>query len=132
MGQLFQGVTHMPELETSHIDSCTVHHLPGRDWYYLLGPMNSQARNLAFGVAEFPAGTLAAPHTHAEEEEIIYILSGSGAILSGPKEVRLEPGLAVYIPPGLVHQLRADPGEPLRLVTLFSPPVIPGAYAPAR
>lgn len=122
----------MPELEATHIDQCTVHHLPGRDWYYLLGPMNSQARSLAFGVAEFPAGTLAAVHTHAAEEEIIYILCGRGAILAGPKEVELEPGVAVYIPPGLAHQIRADAGEPLRLVTLFSPPVTPGVYDPAK
>jgi len=122
----------MPELEATHIDHCTVHHLPGRDWYYLLGPMNSRARNLAFGVAEFPAGTLAAVHTHTTEEEIIYILSGRGAILAGPKEVALKPGVAVYIPPGLAHQMRADAGEPLRLVTLFSPPVTPGVYDPAK
>ena len=43
----FTREDHMPELETAHIDNCTVYHLPGRDWYYLLGPQNSQARNLA-------------------------------------------------------------------------------------
>jgi len=46
----------MPELEAAHAKSCTVYRLPGRDWYYLLGPQNSQARNLAFGLAEFPGG----------------------------------------------------------------------------
>jgi mannose-6-phosphate isomerase-like protein (cupin superfamily) len=118
----------MPTFETTHVNDCTVYHLPGRDWYYLLGPANSQARHLAFGLAEFPAGTLAAPHTHITEEEIIYILSGRGAILSAEKEARLEPGAAVFIPPGLEHQIRADGEEPLKLVTPFSPPVTPGAY----
>jgi len=118
----------MPALETARLNDCPVYHLPGRDWYYLLGPANSHARNLAFGLAEFPAGTLAAPHTHTVEEEIIYILSGRGAILSAEKEVRLEPGVAVFIPPRLEHQIRADGEAPLRLVTLFSPPVTPGAY----
>lgn len=120
----------MAKLETAHVDHCTVYHLPGRDWYYLLGPQNSQAKNLVFGLAEFPAGTLAAAHTHAAEEEIIYILSGTGAIIAQGTETRLEPGVAVYIPPGLAHQIRADAGEPLKLVTLFSPPVTPGAYDP--
>jgi len=118
-------------LETAHINTCPVYHLPGRDWYYLLGPLNSSARNLLFGLAEFPGGTLAAAHTHQTEEEIIYILSGTGAIIAGNQEVRLEPGLAVYIPPGLAHQIRAD-SESLRLVSLFSPPVIPGAYDPHK
>jgi putative monooxygenase len=117
-------------LEQSSIETCAVHHLPGRDWYYLLGPVNSSARNLAFGVAEFPAGTQVAPHTHGREEEIIYILSGRGAIRAGEQEIALEPGIAVFIPPGEEHRISVEAEEPLRLVTLFSPPVIPGAYDP--
>jgi quercetin dioxygenase-like cupin family protein len=122
----------MAKLETAHINNCTVYHLPGRDWFYLLGPQNSQAKNLAFGLAEFPAGTLAVAHTHQAEEEIIYILSGEGAIISDGKETRLEPGLAVFIPPGLSHQIKVDGEAPLNLVTLFSPPVTPGAYDPDK
>jgi quercetin dioxygenase-like cupin family protein len=119
-------------LESARVESCTVYHLPGRDWYYLLGPVNSGAKNLAFGLAEFPGGTLAAPHVHAAEEEIIYILSGTGATLTADQEILLEAGVAVFIPPGLTHQIRSDGPEPLRLVTLFSPPVTPGVYDPPR
>jgi putative monooxygenase len=122
----------MPKLESATIDSCTVYHLPGRDWFYLLGPQNSSAKNLVFGLAEFPAGTLAAAHVHAAEEEVIYILAGRGAILAGEQEIDLAPGVAIYIPPGLTHQIRAGEPEPLKLVTLFSPPVVPGAYDPSR
>ncbi len=122
----------MSVLESASINTCTVHHLPGRDWYYLLGPVNSGARNLAFGVAEFPAGTVAAPHVHAREEEIIFILSGCGQIVAGEQAVRLEPGVAVFIPPATEHQIRVDADEQLRLVTLFSPPVVPGAYDPRQ
>ena len=120
------------KLETAHINSCKVYHLPGRDWFYLIGPQNSQAQNLVFGLAEFPGGTTAAPHTHEKEEEIIYILSGTGAIVSAEKEAPLGPGAAVFIPPGLEHKIRVDGDEPLKLVTLFSPPVVPGAYGAAR
>ena len=122
----------MAKLESANINNCTIYHLPGRDWFYLLGPQNTQAKNLAFGLAEFPAGTLAAAHTHPAEEEIIYILSGAGAILAGEQEIRLEPGVGVFIAPGMVHQIRVDAGESLRLVTLFSPPVVPGAYDPNK
>ena len=122
----------MSKLETAHIDTCTVYNLPGRDWFYLLGPQNSQAKNLVFGLAEFPGGTLAAAHVHQSEEEMIYILSGKGAIIAGTQETPLEPGVAVFIPPGLSHQVRADGDRPLKLVTLFSPPVTPGAYDPGQ
>jgi mannose-6-phosphate isomerase-like protein (cupin superfamily) len=122
----------MVEIQRAHIDDCTVYHLPGRDWFYLLGPQNSQAENLVFGLAEFPAGTLAAAHAHQTQEEILYTLSGKGAIITGEKETRLEPGIAVFIPPGLLHQIRVDGGEPLKVVTVFSPPVTPGAYDPGK
>jgi quercetin dioxygenase-like cupin family protein len=120
------------KLESARAETCTVYHLPGRDWYYLLGPLNSGTKNLTFGLAEFPGGTLAAPHVHTAEEEIIYILSSAGAIITEDQEIRLEPGVAVFIPPGLTHQIRVDGAEPLRLVTLFSPPVTPGAYDPKK
>ncbi|MGE5603724.1 MAG: cupin domain-containing protein [Nitrososphaerales archaeon] len=122
----------MSNLQSTSISTCTVHHLPGRDWYYLLGPQNSTARNLAFGVAEFPAGTVAAAHMHEHEEEIIFILSGTGAILAAQQQIALEPGIAVFIPPATEHQIRVEEGEALRLVTLFSPPVVPGAYDPRK
>lgn len=120
----------MAKIEIAHVDDCTVYHLPGRDWFYLLGPQNSQARNLVYGLAEFPAGTLAAAHTHEGEEEIIHILAGGGAIITDELEAELKPGAAVFIPPGVSHRIRSDGPEPLRLVTVFSPPVTPGAYDP--
>jgi mannose-6-phosphate isomerase-like protein (cupin superfamily) len=122
----------MAKLEMAHANNCTVYHLPGRDWFYLLGPQNSQTKNLAFGLAEFPGGTLAGVHTHQTEEEILYILSGEGVIITDGKETRLEPGAAVFIPPGLPHQIRVDGEEPLKLVTVFSPPVTPGAFDPDK
>lgn len=120
----------MPKLESAHIDNCTIYNLPGRDWYYLLGPQNSGSQNLTFGLADFPGGTLASPHTHDIQEEILYALSGHGAILCEGQEIRFEPGVAVFVPPGLPHQIRADGQETLRVVTVFSPPVVPGAYDP--
>jgi putative monooxygenase len=122
----------MSKLETAHVDDCTVYYLPGRDWFYMLGPQNCQTQNLTFGLAEFPGNSLAMSHTHDAQEEILYILSGVGAILTDEQEVRMEPGLAVFIPPGLPHQIRVDGEEPLKVVTLFSPPVIPGAYDPGK
>ena len=122
----------MSKLETAHIDDCTVYNLPGRDWFYMLGPQNCRTQNLTFGLAEFPGNSLAMSHIHDTQEEILYTLSGVGTILTDDQEVRMEPGLAVFIPPGLAHRIRVDGEEPLRVVTLFSPPVIPGAYDPGE
>jgi mannose-6-phosphate isomerase-like protein (cupin superfamily) len=122
----------MLKLETAHIDNCTVYNLPGRDWFYMLGPQNCETRNLTFGLAEFPGNTLASTHTHDVQEEILYTISGRGAIIAGKQEEPMERGSAVFIPPGLAHQIRVDGDEPLLVVTLFSPPVVPGAYDPGK
>lgn len=122
----------MRKLEIAHIDTCPVHHLPGRDWFYLLGPLTGQARNLAFGLVEFPAGALAPAQTHSQEEEIIYVLAGEGAVLTDGEELRLIPGVGILIPPGVPHQIRADGTHSLRLITVFSPPTDLGVPAPTN
>ena len=122
----------MLRLETARANDCTVYNLPGRDWYYMLGPQNCNTRNLTFGLAEFPGNSLATSHTHDTQEEILYALSGRGAILTAEQEVLMEAGVAVFIPPGLAHQIRVDGHDPLLVVTLFSPPVTPGAYDPGK
>ncbi len=110
--------------------NCRVINLPGRDWFYLLGPQNSDAKNLAFGLATFPPDSNAPAHTHDAQEEIIFILSGHGRFVSAERTAALEPGTAIFIPPGLQHQIVVTGGETLKLVTVFSPPVVPGAYDP--
>jgi quercetin dioxygenase-like cupin family protein len=119
-------------LATMHVDKCPVYHLPGRDWYYLIGPINTDAKNLAFGLAEFHPGETAPAHTHDTQEEIIYILEGKGDFITAEQVHALAPGVAVFIPPGLEHRIVVHGDQPLKLVTLFSPPVIPGAYDAAK
>jgi mannose-6-phosphate isomerase-like protein (cupin superfamily) len=111
---------------------CEVLHLPGRDWFYLLGPKNSDSRNFTFGLATFPPGSNAAAHQHDAQEEIIFILSGRGEFVTPDKTAPLEPGTAVFIPSGLEHRIAVTGGETLKLVTVFSPPVTPGAYDPKK
>lgn len=109
----------------------TVHHLPGRDWMYLIGPVNGAAKNLTFGLAEFPPDSTAGSHRHDIQEEVIYILQGEGSIIASGEAWPLAPGVAVFIPPGLEHRITVNGDESLRLVTVFSPPVIPGSYDPS-
>lgn len=102
--------------------------LPGRNWKMLI---NDQAgcRNVTFGVAEFPAGSNPGSHKHDIQEEIIYILEGSGRmVLEGGEEISLSPGVTIYVPPGLDHAVVNDGNTTIRLVTLFSPQVVPGSY----
>ena len=109
-------------------DSATRLDLPGRQWGLLLGPGNVGAANMALGFSIFPSGSAPPGHVHPVEEEMIYVVSGRGRLTTDATVVDLTPGVAVYIPPGLAHATSADEGEPLHLITAFSPPVIPGSY----
>ncbi len=117
-------------LKVIHVSESSVYNLPGRDWFYMIGPSNSAARNLTFGLAEFPPDSDAQAHVHDAQEEVIFILSGRGEFITSHGVHELQPGTAVYIPPQLEHRIIVRGDQPLRLVTLFSPPVVPGAYDP--
>lgn len=65
-------------------------------------------------------------HSH-DYEEAYYVLSGTGRMyLEGHEEIRLEPGLAVYVEPGRVHGQRNDGDEPLQILCALSPPPVEG------
>jgi quercetin dioxygenase-like cupin family protein len=108
-----------------------VYHLPGRDFLLCVSPVNSDAKNLALGLAVFPAGSAPPGHIHPAEEEVIHVMSGTGELVTPEGTAQLEPGVTVYIPPGLHHAtVSRGPGE-LTLVSVFAPPVIPGSYEAA-
>lgn len=105
-------------------------HLPltGRDWYTYISPDNSPARNVSVGVSVFPPGSKPEGHVHPAEEETIYVTSGRGRLVTPEATAELEPGVSVFIPVGTFHATESDGPEPLELVCLFSPPVVPGSY----
>ena len=102
--------------------------LPGRDWFLYIGPENSPAHNVSVGVSVYPAGSKPAGHVHETQEETVYVTAGHGRIVTPEASADLEPGVAVFIPTGTFHATESDGPDPLELVCLFSPPVIPGSY----
>ena len=106
-------------------EETTLFTLPGRQWGVLLGPENVQAKNMTLGLSVFPAGSAPGAHIHPVEEEMIYVVSGLGRLVGPAVTVALEPGVAVYVPPGVEHATIAEEGgEPLRLIMAFSPAVV--------
>ncbi|MGA2528422.1 MAG: cupin domain-containing protein [Acidimicrobiales bacterium] len=109
-------------------EEAAVYHLPGRDWLLCVGPENTDARGLTLGVAVFPEGSSPPGHVHEAAEEVIYIVSGHGELVTPEGTEKLEPGTAVYIPIGLQHATVSQGPGPLELISAFSPPVVPGSY----
>jgi quercetin dioxygenase-like cupin family protein len=106
--------------------------LPGRDWFTYVGPLTAPTDRTSMGVSVYPAGSRPEGHVHRAEEETVYCLSGRGRLRCAEGAAELEPGVAVFIPVGLFHSTESDGPEPLELLCLFSPPVLPGSYEPGR
>jgi len=114
----------------SKASTAPVYALPGRSFVLLHGPELTGSKNLSVGLSIFPAGSAPAGHVHPGEEEIVYVVAGRGRLVAADGAVELEPGVSVYIPPGVSHATVAYEGAQLELICSFSPPVLPGTYDP--
>jgi len=59
---------------------------------------------------------------HAESDQWLLVLSGTGRAIVAGEEVRLRPGLMLLIEAGEPHEIRSDSEAVLRTVNIFSPP----------
>jgi len=87
----------------------------------LLAHRNSCIRNQTLAEARLPSGRSTIAHLHRRTEEIYYILSGRGTMRVGDETRDVEPGDAVAIPPGAVHQITATSPEPLKFLCCCAP-----------
>lgn len=101
--------------------------LPGRDHKMVIKPEFGSEKMCA-GVAVFPAGKHAPAHVHQKEEEILYVLSGSGKMYFDGDPEPIETGTFMLAKPGIEHSLEADPEKDLKVFYVFSPTVAQGSY----
>ena len=96
-------------------------------WLYDLGVrfMVSGAQTEGrFALVEHPIRpkALAAPlHTHADEDEISYVLEGEVGMQIGDRELRAGPGTLVFKPRGIPHAFWNPRDAPARMLELISP-----------
>jgi len=89
------------------------------------------ARLIGCNLTVIPPGKAAFPrHNHWVNEELFYILSGSGEVRIGDAVYPLRPGDFIACPPGgpeTAHQIRNTGGEELRFIaisTRLSPEIV--------
>lgn len=102
--------------------------LPGRKHKMIIRPDNLGSEKMCFGVADFPANAHAPGHVHPREEEVLYVLQGSGEIYFDGVAEPVEPGTCILVPPGARHSINNTSDEILRVIYVFSPPVEQGSY----
>jgi mannose-6-phosphate isomerase-like protein (cupin superfamily) len=80
-----------------------------------------QATNFAVGnVTLEPLGGQV-PWHNQEQEEVYFILEGDGEMCLGEERRAVTSGQAIYIPPGVFHQLTNIGSTPLRMIYVYGP-----------
>jgi quercetin dioxygenase-like cupin family protein len=67
-------------------------------------------------------GQAQAPHRHADQDKVYYVVEGAGRFRLGAEETRLTAGEALVAPAGVEHGLANDGGEPLLVLVVVTPP----------
>jgi mannose-6-phosphate isomerase-like protein (cupin superfamily) len=95
---------------------------------HLAAPWNVGTKNVWIGTSSIDPGYSSNEHSHADQEEIFYCVSGSGRIKVDGEEARVEAGDLVYVPPGGKHQLINDGKVVFKVLAVVSPPFIPEKF----
>lgn len=107
-----------------HEDEVEGRSLPGRFSKVLIGPKTADSKDLSFGITVMkPRTKQSPPHSHPGEDEVIYIIDGEGEITSGSEKANIYPGLAMYIPAGVEHNIENKSDREMKLACCFNPPL---------
>jgi mannose-6-phosphate isomerase-like protein (cupin superfamily) len=74
-----------------------------RDTYFLIDPENSPSKNLKMGYTIVYARGKTTGHSHAQHEEVYYVIQGAGKMVVGEQEYKIKTGDALYVPFGEFH-----------------------------
>ncbi len=94
----------------------------GRRTQNLVGGVSpAQARHFAMGMVTLdPAGGQVPWHNQAQEE-VYFIIEGTGEMCLGDEVCELRAGQLVQIPPGVYHQLSNKGDTPLKMLYCYGP-----------
>jgi quercetin dioxygenase-like cupin family protein len=80
-----------------------------------------QATNFSLGYVTLEPNGGQVPWHNQEQEEIYFVLDGTGEMCLGEERRTLSAGEAVSIPSGVFHQLTNIGDEPLRMIYCYGP-----------
>ena len=70
-----------------------------------------------------PGSNVPPPHSHSNNEEIVYVLEGTLRYSVGPESRNLAPGQTMHTPRGVVHGLSNPFDVPARALIVLSPDI---------
>jgi mannose-6-phosphate isomerase-like protein (cupin superfamily) len=84
-----------------------------------VSPQTTGDAPLALGTAQLMGSNTG---THRDQDEVIYFTGGSGSAFVGDINVRIRPGVTMYVPRGVRHGFEADTAEPVTFMWAIAPP----------
>ena len=88
----------------------------------LVGGMSPiQALNFSMGYVTLEPNGGQVPWHNQEQEEIYFILEGTGEMCLGEERAAVSSGQAIYIPPTVFHQLTNTGATPMRMIYCYGP-----------
>lgn len=89
---------------------------------HIAAPWTLGTTKIWLGMSKIDPGSCSNPHTHSDQEEIFYVVSGHGQIRVGTEVADVGPGSCVFAPTGQEHQLINNHDETLNILAAASPP----------
>lgn len=82
-------------------------------------PVQASAFSMGYVTLEPNGGQV--PWHNQEQEEVYFVVEGTGEMCLGGEVRELAAGQAVYIPPGVFHQLSNPGAAPLAFIYVYGP-----------
>lgn len=90
--------------------------------WMLLNPKTVGSKNMDLGILRLEKNNKTKPNIHPSSEEMFYVLTGHGRIIVENESADIEPGLAIYIPPNVVHIFENTGTETMVFLLMHAPP----------
>jgi mannose-6-phosphate isomerase-like protein (cupin superfamily) len=92
---------------------------PARGFRVVAGTMRSQAATMVLARGESTGGP---DNRHADSDQWLYVISGSGRAVVGGRQIDLQPGTLLLIEAGEPHEIVNTRDRPLETLNVYAPP----------
>jgi len=107
-----------------HEDEIEMKSLPGRKLCWMM-PKDSSSGNTMTAVNLIriaPETAISPAHSHTSNEEVVYIVSGSGETYIDGRLYEIKAGSMIFFPRKSVHMVRNTGKEEMKAICFFAPP----------
>jgi mannose-6-phosphate isomerase-like protein (cupin superfamily) len=88
----------------------------------LISPKTCEGAQYEFHITEIRSGGTAQDDVHPNEDHAFFCISGRAKAKVEGEEFLVEPGCALWVPKGAVHNFTVLGGETFRIAVVFAPP----------